>query len=60
MKGGVVSEAEAELLLRTHIYRESLHELADSLKLPYKTLQSQRRRIEQRCAGALSRAEGLS
>ena len=55
LAAGVLSDAEAELLVRTHVLGESLRDIADEMGVPYKTLQGQRWRCEQRCAGFLTR-----
>jgi hypothetical protein len=52
---GVVSDLEAELMVRTHIWGERLDDVAHELGVPYRTLQSQRLRAEERCAGYLCR-----
>ena len=55
LEAGVLSDAEAELLVRTHVLGENLKDIADEVGVPYKTLQGQRWRCEQRCAGFLTR-----
>jgi hypothetical protein len=58
LQEGLLTHDEINLVLHTHVDGEKLHALALERNLPYKTLQSQRRRAELILRGYLSR-EGL-
>jgi hypothetical protein len=58
LQEGLLTHDEIKLILHTHVDGEKLHDLALERNLPYKTLQSQRRRAELILRGFLSR-EGL-
>ncbi len=52
---GLLTHEEIELIVCTHVDGVSLHDLAIERNVPYKTLQSQRRRAESVLRGHLSR-----
>jgi DNA-directed RNA polymerase specialized sigma24 family protein len=56
---GVITAAEAELIAVTRLEHRTLHDLADSLGIPYETVKKARRRAEHRLAHFLRTGERL-